>query len=454
MRKLNIIWLICGIIISAFGQNKPSAIECSFCKMDINDNRFAAEARDKDNVYNFDALECLINFIKTRKESDFERVLVANYSNEGQLIDAKTATYLKSNGIVSPMGANLSAYETRQKAEDMKKQVGGELFNWKEIKARFATSKFGQNHQGHHNHQEPNAYAPVGVMGDHQHYKGGVMFSVRYMEMNMEGNLSGSTSIQDMEIFQNYMVAPLSMTMRMYMIGAMYAPTDKLTLMVMQNFVAKSMNLSTMMGANFSTQAKGAGDLSLTALFSIIRDTRSTVHLNGGISLPLAKINYSDDTPMMETMKLPYTMQLGSGTTDYSFGATFKTEVSNLTLGVQQSNTFRSGENNHGYKLGNLHELNVWAGYEVASWININARMKGVSNGQIDGADEDLNPMMVTTANTDNTGFKKGYAFLGSNLIFKGFILGLEYGLPIYQDVRGIQMDEGSTFAAGLRFSY
>ena len=34
----------------------------------------------------------------------------------------------------------------------------------------------------------PDGNAPIGVMADHYHHKGGVMLSYRYMNMNMKGN--------------------------------------------------------------------------------------------------------------------------------------------------------------------------------------------------------------------------------------------------------------------------
>lgn len=38
----------------------------------------------------------------------------------------------------------------------------------------------------------PGGHAPIGVMGDHQHGKGELMFSYRYMTMSMHGNRKGT----------------------------------------------------------------------------------------------------------------------------------------------------------------------------------------------------------------------------------------------------------------------
>ncbi len=69
----------------------------------------------------------------------------------------------------------------------------------------------------------PDGNAPIGIMGDHYHGAGSLMFSYRYMYMNMEGNRAGSVKVSDSHIFQNnYMMAPQNMDMQMHMFGAMY----------------------------------------------------------------------------------------------------------------------------------------------------------------------------------------------------------------------------------------
>ena len=80
-------------------------------------------------------------------------------------------------------------------------------------------------------------HAPIGVMGDHVHKQGEWMFSYRYMSMDMEGNLKGTDEISNSEIHETYMVAPQNMKMKMHMLGAMFAPSDRLTLMVMTHIL-------------------------------------------------------------------------------------------------------------------------------------------------------------------------------------------------------------------------
>ena len=49
----------------------------------------------------------------------------------------------------------------------------------------FKNNIFGGVSHSHHNHFRPDSHAPIGVMGDHLHHKGGLMVSLRYMDMMM-----------------------------------------------------------------------------------------------------------------------------------------------------------------------------------------------------------------------------------------------------------------------------
>ncbi|WP_421765145.1 nitrous oxide reductase accessory protein NosL [Ekhidna sp.] len=433
---------------------------CSHCNMFIKDQQFAAVAVDQDgSTQKFDAIECLVNYLKDEDESSFKKLMVADYEMSGSIIDAKNATYLKSKNIASPMGAYLSAYVSKEVAEKVQRNKGGELYNWEELKKKFIDSRFGLLDHPTHHHNRPDAYAPIGIMGDHLHHKGGFMVSVRYMTMEMEGNLSGSDEVNDMIVFQNYMVAPQAMRMDMLMIGVMYAPSDRLTLMLMQNFQRNQMDLSTMMGMNFSTKSEGIGDLKISALYGLFSESTHSWHLNVGVSIPTGSIKNQGDTPMAEGMRLPYPMQLGTGTVDLTFGGTYKGSSENVSWGVQPLATIRTGDNTEGYKWGNEFVINTWVGYNLAEWVSVAGQFSAKKQTQMQGRDEMLNPMMVTTADTKNTGFTKVYSNVALNFSFgespvlRDFKAGLSYGLPVYQKVKGIQMNEQDAFTIGLRYA-
>jgi copper chaperone NosL len=48
-------------------------------------------------------------------------------------MDATMASYLVSDQIASPMGANLSAFENENSGQKAQEKFTGELFSWEEI---------------------------------------------------------------------------------------------------------------------------------------------------------------------------------------------------------------------------------------------------------------------------------------------------------------------------------
>ena len=113
---------------------------CHFCDMTVVDKTHSAQyVTKKGKAYSFDAIECMVNDLnKNNNEDIMAFLLVADYSNPGNLVDAKTATYLISEKIKSPMGANLSAFETKEKAQATQKEYGGELYTWEQLKIKFS----------------------------------------------------------------------------------------------------------------------------------------------------------------------------------------------------------------------------------------------------------------------------------------------------------------------------
>jgi copper chaperone NosL len=107
---------------------------CHYCTMTIVDHQHAAQiVTDKGKAYKFDAIECMLNYLKENKDINPELFLVNDFMNPGQLIDATKATYLISKNIPSPMGKYLSAFQTKEAADKTKIKYEGKLYTWEEI---------------------------------------------------------------------------------------------------------------------------------------------------------------------------------------------------------------------------------------------------------------------------------------------------------------------------------
>ena len=104
-------------------------------------------------------------------------------------------------------------------------------------------------HEGPWTSARPDGHAPISVMGDHMHEMGEWMVSYRYMSMEMEGLLSGTSSVTSnsqlgtMMMPGDFDMVPTKMTMDMHMLGTMYAISDKWTLMGMLNYLENYVNI-------------------------------------------------------------------------------------------------------------------------------------------------------------------------------------------------------------------
>lgn len=128
---------ILALLISC--QVSPGKIDygeqsCHFCRMTIVDRQHAAQfVNDKGKTYNFDATECLINYLSGVDEEDVGLLLVSDYNLPESLIEAELATFIISEEMPSPMGANLSALSTKAEAEEILQNKKGKIYNWNEL---------------------------------------------------------------------------------------------------------------------------------------------------------------------------------------------------------------------------------------------------------------------------------------------------------------------------------
>jgi hypothetical protein len=249
------------------------------------------------------------------------------------------------------------------------------------------------------------AKEPIGVMGAHSHHEGGWMLSYRFMRMEMDNNRDGTDSVSTP--LPGFMVSPLQMDMNMHMLGAMYGVSDELTLMVMVPVLDISMDHQVNMnGVKFTTEADGVGDTKISSIYEFSNNGKQSLLLNMGLSVPTGSIDEKDATPasMGADVQLPYPMQIGSGTYDLIPGITWLKDIDGSQLGIQGRATVRLGDNDNGYTLGDRYMLTSWYSYQVTPAFSSSARVSAESWHNIDGVDDQLNPMapmMVPTARTD-----------------------------------------------------
>ena len=324
----------------------------------------------------------------------------------------------------------------------------------------------------------PEGHAPVMVMGDHRHKAGEYMISLRHMDMSMKGNLNGRDGIADSAILNianshstpaQLRVVPQKMDMEMTMLGAMYAPSDTVTLMLMVMHIENTMTLNTYHAMNktllgsFKSQSEGAGDTTVGALIHGGETSAGKWHYGVALSLPTGSIKQTGTvlTPMNMTTagkRLPYPMQLGSGSYDLKPSITYNGDWGQWRIGGQANAVLRLNDNNADYRLGDKAELQGWAMRRVADWLSAALRFDVSHQGKIDGQDPNIT-LPVQTAQTNFSGGTFANLSLGLNLIGQSGALAdhrlaIEWVSPVHQDVHGVQMEREDTLMIGWQKAF
>lgn len=91
--------------------------------------------------------------------------------------------------------------------------------------------------------------------------------------------------------------------------------------------------------------------------------------------------------------------------------------------------------------------------------MSFSARIEGLSVDKIRGSDLSLNPDMVSTADTNNSGGTHINSGIGVNTyISKGSLknlrFGFEFGYPLYQNLNGIQLKMKETITLGAQYLF
>ncbi len=291
------------------------------------------------------------------------------------------------------------------------------------------------------------------------------MLSYRFMRMSMEGSRNGTTSLEDQEVVSaggefGYMVTPVRMPMDMHMVGLMFAPSDRVTLVAMGHYLSSSMDHLTRAGGSFATESGGIGDTKLNALVGLL-DGAVKIHLDAGVSLPTGSIDERDVTPasMGNEVRLPYPMQVGSGTFDLESGVTLHDESDGGAWGLQARGTVRLGENDNEYTLGNRFLATGWLQYRLFDPLSASVRVEAQRWGNVEGADPALNPGMIYTADPNLRAGTRIDVPLGFNWYFVDgplfdHRLAVEISLPVYQDLDGPQLETDWVLTVGWQKAF
>lgn len=142
-RQINLflIFIVSSIILSSCS-SEPREIDygkenCHFCSMTIMDKQFGSESMtNKGKIYTFCSIECMLwdyEAEKSAKKADFEMLLAKDYVKPEKFTNVNDLFFVVSQDIPSPMGAFLSAYSSKEKANEALQGKTGNVYTWSEL---------------------------------------------------------------------------------------------------------------------------------------------------------------------------------------------------------------------------------------------------------------------------------------------------------------------------------
>jgi len=143
MKTLSQTILFSAILFFASCSTEVSPIEygvddCHWCQMRIMDPKFGSEAvTEKGRTYKFDSAECLLHYLNAN-ETKYSHVVVTDFENPETFIAAKSASYLISENMPSPMGGFLNAFKTKKHAETFQSSFQGDIFTWEQMLTKYS----------------------------------------------------------------------------------------------------------------------------------------------------------------------------------------------------------------------------------------------------------------------------------------------------------------------------
>ncbi|MEJ6010681.1 hypothetical protein [Novosphingobium aquae] len=317
----------------------------------------------------------------------------------------------------------------------------------------------------------PDAHGPAGTMADHVHKQGDWMFGLMAMHESYGGaNRAGTTDLTPAQVAAaGYSVRDSAMTMDMAMLHVMYAPNDRVTLMLVPSWMRMGMTMeglpamaggmasghgghTLMPGQTMAHSVQGLGDTQFGALVSLSRRPELSVHAGLMVSAPTGSVSRRNASGSY----VHYMMQGGSGTWDLNPSFTLHGANRRFGWGAQVAYLFRVEDaNKSGFRFGDRFTATAWASKPVTGNLSLSSRIafsrEGTIQGHYNGAHGHASPPDLQ----GNYGGTRIDAGLGANLIVaKRVRLGLEAALPVLQDLNGIQLPRkfSGNLSASLMF--
>ena len=256
-----------------------------------------------------------------------------------------------------------------------------------------------------------------------------------------------------------YTSTPRSLEVTVHTFEIAYAPHPRVTLVAELPFVQAELervdfsNSGPCSGVRCQYQSEGLGDVRFSMIVPFIRKGAESSQIHIGIDAPTGAFRRQGGT----AIRLPYAAQPGNGTWDLEWGWTYKGELKRFSWGGQAVGRHPVARNGLEYREGSRFTGRLWGVVRVFSGLDVSLRAEWEKQNEIEGFDRSLRPTVDPLENPelyDRTSITLSPGMSIEIPALGGQRIGVEIGIPVYQDVDGPQLERDWTIKTAWRWVY
>ncbi|MFY9627796.1 MAG: outer membrane beta-barrel protein [Methylocystis sp.] len=319
---------------------------------------------------------------------------------------------------------------------------------------------------------------PLAVFGDTMPDPGKLTISVIPLFQDNAHTLVGTQNVSSQQVITNYRwywnpatpltIVPQELFGETQVVTLAYGLAKDWSLVVTAGAIERHSYLNTFYGSSNliprMTSVPGTdtlADASASLVWRAYEDPVNRIKFNLGMSFPTGS-NHNIGGAVGATngsyniTEAFYGMQPGTGTFDLMPGVLYAGTIAPWSWGLSYRARVALDYNPEGYKWGNYQEVNGWLGYTWLPGLTTTFRTNFNVQSQINGADWYL-AGKLQSANPLYYGGKRIEVYGGADIDGKlfgypGFSIGLEAGVPVYQNLNGPQLAKNWMAGMALRW--
>jgi len=266
---------------------------------------------------------------------------------------------------------------------------------------------------------------------------------------------------------ENFPVVPTYISQKVHLFSASYRLNERNTITLSLPLIGQETDhISSVPGFDeFILESNGLGDIGVNLVRTFETGASDVLQASAGIRIPTGSINVMGDTPRNGSgtdERLPYTMQLGSGTFDLTAGLNYTHIFKDFHLGAAATTIIRTGKNDHNYRLGHGLTTSVNARYVKSVHFQPGLKAGYRKIGSISGQDDGLTipgpfPYPAAITNPANYGGDIFSISVNALICLKDdceLSLNTEFTQPVHQNLNGIQPKVRDKFSLGAKVRF